>query len=129
MVKTVVELDLAGYSDVARELEDHLSVAVVMSFNDQIQTFVDDGLKQVGVLRQDAVMAQPGDGAILVFDHPETAHKFATAVHNSCRTHNDARSTPSAKRWFRVGIATGELVMEGGSDTVKVATALVTLPA
>ena len=38
--KTVVELDLAGYNDAARTLEEHLGVAVVPQLNDQIQKFV-----------------------------------------------------------------------------------------
>lgn len=67
MKKTVIELDLKGYSDIARELEEHFSAEVVMQFNEQIQTFVDAGLKATETRREEAVMATTGDGAILVF--------------------------------------------------------------
>jgi len=112
MQKTVVELDLKGYSDIARELEEHFSAEVVMCFNDQIQGFVDAGLKAVGAPHEQSVMATTGDGAILIFDQPETAHRFAEAVHHGCRVHNDGKSIASARRWFRVGIATGGLALD-----------------
>jgi len=43
MQKTILELDLIGDSDKARELEEQLGVSLVMQFNDQIQEFVDTG--------------------------------------------------------------------------------------
>jgi len=112
MKKTVIELDLKGYSDIARELEEHFSAEVVMQFNEQIQGFVDAGLKTTGTRREETVMATTGDGAILVFDDPATAHLFAEAVHEACRIHNHGKSVPAARRWFRIGIATGDLVLE-----------------
>lgn len=111
MKKTIVELDLRGYSDIARDLEEHLSADVVMHFNEQIQKLVDDALTSVGVSREIAVMATTGDGAILVFDEPLIGHKFSVAIHNSCREHNQTRTVEAAKRWFRIGIATGELAI------------------
>ncbi|MFZ1219652.1 MAG: hypothetical protein WAO00_10190 [Chthoniobacterales bacterium] len=112
MHKTVVELDLKGYSDVARELEEHISAEVVLVFNSQIQRFVDSGLNAAGVPREESVMATTGDGAILVFDSPEISHVFAAAVHDACRVHNHEKTVASAKRWFRIGIATGPLAIE-----------------
>ena len=55
MKKTVIELDLKGYSDIARELEEHLSAEVVMQFNEQIQTFVDAGLQATESRREETV--------------------------------------------------------------------------
>ena len=112
MHKTVVELDLKGYSDIARELEEHVSAEIVLQFNDQIQGFVDSGLSVAGMRRAESVMATTGDGAILVFDSPEIAHRFAAAVHEACRLHNYERTVTSAKRWFRIGVATGPLAIE-----------------
>lgn len=110
--RTVVELDLEGFSDIARKLEEHFSARIVLQFEDQIQSFVDDGLKAVGVRREDAVMADTGDGAILVFERPPIAHAFAEAVHHSCSIHNRARTLSSARRRFRIGIATGDLAID-----------------
>jgi class 3 adenylate cyclase len=112
MQKTVVELDLKGYSDVARELEEHISAEVVLVFNSQIQRFVDSGLNAAGVPREESVMATTGDGAILVFDSPEISHVFAAAIHDACRVHNHEKTVASAKRWFRIGIATGPLAIK-----------------
>src|SRR5688500_15954086 len=99
MTKTVVELDLKGYSDVARDIEEHLSAELVMQFNEQIQTFVKDGLSVAGVAPANAVMATTGDGAILMFDAPPDAHVFAEAVHKATRLHNHDKTVPAAKRW------------------------------
>jgi class 3 adenylate cyclase len=107
--KTVVELDLVGYSSVARTLEENLGVEVVARFNQQIQTFVDAGLKAVHAGRERAVKATTGDGAILAFGKPADAHRFAEAVHKAAEAHNQKRTEPSAQRWFRIGIATGDL--------------------
>jgi class 3 adenylate cyclase len=107
--KTVVELDLVGYSDTSRLLEENLGAALVAQFNDQIQEFVDFGLKAVKAKRNKVVMATPGDGAILVFEEPTHAHHFAVAVHKATQAHNADRKVASAKRWFRIGGATGEL--------------------
>ena len=40
MQKTILELDLIGYSDKARELDEQLGADLVMRFNDQIRQFV-----------------------------------------------------------------------------------------
>jgi len=109
MTKTVLELDLAGYSDIARQLEEHMGVQIVSKFNDQIQGFVDAGLAAVGVERSQVVMATTGDGAILMFDRAEDAHRFAQAAHEATQTHNSTRTVASSKRWFRMGAATGDI--------------------
>ena len=107
--KTVVELDLVGYSDVCRMLEQNLDTEVVARFNEQIQKFVDAGLTAVEAERERVVMATTGDGAILAFDSSADAHSFATAVLRAAQAHNAERSVASSQRWFRIGAATGEL--------------------
>lgn len=115
MKKTIVELDLEGYSDIVVELEEHLSATVVLQLNDQIQGFVQTGLEVIGLDRDHSVMASTGDGAILAFDRAGDANRFAVAVHEACRVHNAERTVASACRWFRIGIATGDvaIVTEG----------------
>ena len=109
--KTVVELDLVGYSDRARELEEGIGAHIVQEFNDQIQQFVDIGLEAVGLNRSDTVFATTGDGAILLFDDARSVHRFARAFFESCREHNSKRSAESSKRRFRMGAATGDLAV------------------
>jgi adenylate cyclase len=107
LTKTILEMDLVAYSDVARLLEENLNVEAVKIFQDQIQQFVDYGLSAVSLRRDDVVIDTAGDNAILMFDDVETMHKFAQAVQTQTLAHNSSRSLESAKRWFRMGAATG----------------------
>ena len=56
MIRTVVELDLIGYSRRARELEEQVGVQIVGLLNDQIQRFVDQALTAIALSRQAAVV-------------------------------------------------------------------------
>lgn len=114
-VKTVVELDLVGYSDISRNLEENLGAKVVADFNKHIQGFVDAGLKAIKARRKDVVKATTGDGAILAFADPANAHVFGVAVHKAAQTHNATVSSAAARRLFRIGIATGDFHEDRGS--------------
>lgn len=120
MIRTVVELDLVSYSTIADALEKGLNVQTVRQLNAQIQAFIDRGLNAVGRSRGANVMLETGDGAILVFARPADAHRFAEVVQAATREHNKASAEPLVKRLFRIGAATGEIVMEpkagGGFD-------------
>ena len=105
--KTVLELDLAAYSDIASALEENLDVQAVKTFQDQIQSFVDVGLSELGLLREQLVFATAGDNALLIFDDPAVMHRFAKIVQEATVKHNRKKSVESAKRWFRMGAATG----------------------
>src|SRR5580700_6513269 len=102
LTKTILEMDLVAYSDVARMLEENLNVAAVKEFQDQIQHFVDHGLTAVGLRRHDVVMATAGDNAILMFNDAATMHKFAQTVQENTLNYNNTRSIDLAKRWFRM---------------------------
>lgn len=112
MNKTVIELDLVGYSTICDNLEQGLDVNSVLHLNQQIQAFIDAGLQAINVTRDQTVMFTTGDGAILVFDSAKDAHLFAEAAHAATREHNRKRKRPLAKRVFRSGAATGEIVMQ-----------------
>ena len=120
MHKTVVEFDLVGYSTICDNLEQGLDVNTVAQLNQQIQSFIDEGLQAVNAPRDLTVMATTGDGAILVFDSAQDAHRFTESVHEATEAHNRARTQPLAKRVFRSGAATGDIVMQprpgGGFD-------------
>ncbi|HEX4611167.1 MAG TPA: hypothetical protein VH092_23450 [Urbifossiella sp.] len=110
--KTILELDLVGYSTIAAALEGGLNVETSLVLNRQIQGFIDQGLQAAGVVRDKTVVQTTGDGAILVFDKPALAHTFATAVHQAAREHSAGKPAGIGKRVFRVGVATGELMTE-----------------
>lgn len=105
---TVLELDLVGYSDVVRVLQQNVGPEAVTLLNRQVQDFVDAGLKAIGVRQEDAVASTTGDGAILTLERPDQAHLFADAVHGATRAFNNERG-PAAQRWFRMGACSGEI--------------------
>lgn len=104
-------MDLVAYSDVASMLEENLDVIAVKTFEDQVQSFVDSGLQEVGLSRDEAVLGTAGDNAILLFDDAATMHRFAQAVQTRTVGYNRTKTTPLAKRWFRMGAATGVVLM------------------
>ena len=118
LTKTILEMDLIAYSDVARLLEENLNVEAVKILQDQVQEFVDYELAMIGLHREEAVISTAGDNAILMFDDAETTHKFAQAVQSHTLAHNTARSIESAKRWFRMGAATGIVLITPGERRV-----------
>ena len=117
--KTVLELDLMSYSDIARVLEENLDVYAVKAFQDQIQSFVDNGLRLLGLHRNDVVFGTAGDNALLFFDDAVTAHRFSEGVQKASAEYNRQKEVESAKRWFRIGAATGPvLVLESERQIV-----------
>jgi pSer/pThr/pTyr-binding forkhead associated (FHA) protein/class 3 adenylate cyclase len=107
-VKTILEVDMVGYSSIARMLEQNVSASAVAELNAQVQSFVDAGLRAAALPREGTVMATTGDGAILVFDRADQAHRFAAATHAAAKAHS-AQRNGSAKRRFRMGAATGTI--------------------
>lgn len=109
MEKTIVIIDLVRYSEVVDTLEDALDVKAVSRLNEQIQLFVDAGLRAIKANHQNVVHQPTGDGAILKLDRPADAHQFAKAVNEATDEHNRNRAHPIGKRVFRIGAATGPL--------------------
>lgn len=107
--KTILELDLVGYSAVCRALDDFAGADVVARFDAQIQSFVDEALASIGANAEEFVKARTGDGAQLVFERAALAHEFAGALHAATQRHNARVNAPSAHRRFRVGAATDQL--------------------
>jgi WD40 repeat protein len=106
-IKTVLEMDLISYGDIAMVLEENLDAEAVKSFEDQIQLFVDRGLEFVGLRREDVVIGSSGDNAILTFVDPGVMHRFAHFVQQETVNYNKTKSIELARRWFRMGAATG----------------------
>src|SRR5262249_23082935 len=109
--KTVLELDLVSYNDIARVLEESLNVEAVKVFEDQIPAFVDHGLHTPRLPREAIVLRPAGDNAPLLFHDAATMHHFAHAVQQETLRHNRAKSVELAKRWFRMGAATGTVLV------------------
>jgi class 3 adenylate cyclase len=120
IVKTVVELDLVGYNSISTHIEQGLDVVSVAALNEQIRSFIHVGLQRANVASEGALVMTTGDGAILTFDSANEAFEFAQGVHEKTQEHNSSRTLPIGKRVFRIGMATGEIVIrnkaEGGFD-------------
>lgn len=109
---TVVLVDLQGYSDIQRALEQSFGVAQALAFDRQIQGFIADALAAAGVAASSAILARTGDGGLLRFDRPDPALAFAAALHRLAAGHNQSVTEALARRVFRIGIATGELAFD-----------------
>src|SRR5689334_17590782 len=58
-------------------------------------------------LPYDVVLGTSGDNAVLILDDANTMHRFAEAVRQATVIHNRSKTVDLAKRWFRMGAATG----------------------
>jgi class 3 adenylate cyclase len=118
--RIVVELDMVGYSDIARKREkDYGHPIAVAELNKEIQQFVDFALKEVSLDPGEVVKARNGDNAVIVFDDPIKAHLFAKAVHLHAKKYNDSHPEKLAQRWFRIGCASGPLHEEVKPDETE----------
>lgn len=121
LIKTVVVVDLVRYSAIAEPLAQNFDQSLVSRLNDQIQAFIDTGLKAVNATRASAFHKNTGDGAILYFDYPLDAFTCAIAIHEATITHNSSRSEKTARRYFRIGIATGQVNITISSEPPEAA--------
>ncbi len=107
--RTVAVVDMIGYSTIAKLLEENISAQSVADLNHQIQLFMASSLAAIPDPSSYSVVAKTGDGIIVLFHHADDAHHFGCRVHLAARQHNDLRSERTAERWFRIGIATGNV--------------------
>ncbi len=114
--RTVAVVDMVGYSTIARLLEENISVNSVTELNQQIQTFITRSLDHLPRDQTFFIVSRTGDGIIILFNQAEDAHHFAQHVHLFAREHNHLRSEATAQRWFRIGIATGDVSETASSD-------------
>lgn len=123
-IKYIVDLDLCGYSDIARDLERSQGVESVQELNKQIKGFIVQALEDVGMKMEELPLIGTGDGAILAFDSAITAASFAVAVHDATDRYNQGENLAITRRDFRVGVCKGKVVLEPvytpGGDLMQV---------
>ena len=110
--RAVTVVDLSRYSDIIKEVEQHFSAAAVAEINQQIQAFIREALASTGVSRQGLPYKTTGDGAILALASAESACRFSEALHRAAAAHNSCRDVPLAQRHFRIGIFTGDVLLQ-----------------
>jgi len=112
VLKTIVELDLARYSDIAKIMEQNLGPKAVAALNEQIRSFIVTSLQKIGSPLEDTLIKETGDGAILAFDNSEKAVNFAVEVHCAASKHNRGKDCEEAQRHFRIGIYSDEIILK-----------------
>jgi class 3 adenylate cyclase len=110
--KSIVVIDLSRYSDIAKHLEQHSTAVAVAELNRQIQSLIRAALQNAGVPPQGVPYKSTGDGAIIALDQAEKASRMAEALHRQAEEHNRGRDVELAQRHFRVGVFTGEVILE-----------------
>ena len=111
MIATVVEVDLINYSEIAFRVQVELGLGAegTSLLNSQLRRLVDEAVRSVKLQPEEIIKNKAGDGFILVFLDPDDAHRFSETLHRLCMTENKDRIHKSAHRWFRIGVATGDL--------------------
>jgi predicted ATPase/DNA-binding winged helix-turn-helix (wHTH) protein len=121
-IGTAVLVDLVGYSSIASVLEQSLGTNATAQLNQAVQELIDRGLVKAGASRSANVVTTTGDGALLLFEHPEPAMAFAAALQEESRFYNATKSAGTAKRVFRIGMGTGEITIDPAAQgSAKVA--------
>ncbi|ALF51942.1 hypothetical protein ACX27_02255 [Nostoc piscinale CENA21] len=115
--KTVVEIDLFEYSDMVKNLQQDWGLNYVPTLNEEIQSFIDDSLTEIGTTEY-KIYDKKGDNRVIFFDDANDAYKFAEAVHRKTKLHNVGTNKKFTKRLFRIGAATGEFVMNYDGESL-----------
>jgi len=110
--KTVLEVDLVEYTRGAVNMQENIGLPGLKMYEDQNREFINAGLKHLGLDRHDVVLGEAGDNAIIVLDDVAVAHALAQLIHQATDAYNQSKSIESAKRYFRMGAATGDLLIE-----------------
>ena len=113
---TLVNVDMVGYSTLARYVDLVLGAEGVGLLGKAIQTEIRAGLAACG-LDDAAIHGFTGDGAILRFAEARQAHEFAG--HFMAAVHARNRTIPrrALRRHYRMGAATGDIASWGENDT------------
>jgi class 3 adenylate cyclase len=113
MSMTVVSVDLVEYSKLVPGIAALRGAKSVKDLDDQIQEFIDEGILASDAKRRPSKVPT-GDGAFVVFHEASDAHRFAMALEQATRRHNETcpYGLNEAQRHFRMGAATGELSIE-----------------
>jgi formylglycine-generating enzyme required for sulfatase activity/class 3 adenylate cyclase len=105
--RTLVKLDVVGYADIVKIIEEKNNAKVTSLLNNKIQGFVARALDVIGCDTR-LILKTEGDSALVCFQDPCQAHKFAVTIHEITKKENVGKPE-SLKIVFRIGCATGEL--------------------
>jgi class 3 adenylate cyclase len=112
--KVVAVIDLARYSDICKELEQHFGTEAVVTVNNQIRSLIHGALAEADLDVDQVPYKGTGDGAIVVLDNSKDASVFAENLHLAAEEHNRGKDVELAQRHFRVGVFTGPIILHPG---------------
>lgn len=110
--RTLVKLDVRGYSDIAKFIENLTDATSVSKLNARIRRVIEESLNQVGQQKGEILdRGAAGDSALVSFKVANDAHRFAKLVHQNSLKWNIEQAGKS-EILFRIGCATGELDLD-----------------
>jgi len=117
MRRSIVLIDLVGFSDIVRSFEEALGTAATALVSKKLNEIIDYAIKSVNRSRSEVMLNDTGDGAALVFSSAVEAYQCAEHVHRRALELN-ASMTGTIVQWcFRVGVATGDI--QGEKESPK----------
>lgn len=105
--RTLVKLDVVEYADIVKIIEGKSNAKITSLLNNKIQGFVTRALNIIDCDSR-LILKTEGDSALVCFQDPCQAHKFAVTIHEITKKENIGKPE-SLKIVFRIGCATGEL--------------------
>jgi class 3 adenylate cyclase len=109
-MRVVVSVDLAEYGRMTDEIEGFLGAEGIFAFNRQIQEIMAEVLNKQSISCE--ILINTGDGVLAVLREPDQAVEFAVAIHKAIRAKNAEKSNAEHRIHFRIGISTGNLVIQ-----------------
>jgi hypothetical protein len=124
VIKSVVAVDMARYSDVIKDIEDRFpgkGPHKIAELNEQIQRWMGDAASEVGIAPERLPKQPTGDGALVVVDSPDEASRLVEQLHLISQSYNRDKHRHLERRHFRAGIATGPLFLDQSRNTIEMA--------
>lgn len=111
VVRTVVSVDMSQYGRLSVMVEEALSVAHLLEFNQKILCLFRGIIQEIRAELDDTVIIDSGDGALLIFNKTKHAFHFSEGVHLQANADNSAKSTQNQKH-YRIGVCTGRIIVQ-----------------
>lgn len=117
MRRSIVMIDLVGFSDIVRSFEEALGTAATALVQEKLNGIIDHAIETVNRDRSEVMLNDTGDGAALVFSSAVEAYQCAEHCHRRSLELNAAMSGSIVQWCFRIGVATGEI--QGEKESPK----------
>jgi class 3 adenylate cyclase len=107
--KAVVSVDLVRYRELVKLAHDTGGMDGARGLNRSIGNLITDSVAAIGISVKDTLVSIHGDEATLAFEAPLDAVEFAEQLHLRTDKANENMGMTQAYKYFRIGIALGEV--------------------